>query len=197
MKEVNLWHKKYLNSKKKEGGNMDFQGIKNYKFFISLGYVTIISSILTLIVTQIIKIILKKKNIINEEMFASKKDIILSRVGRIISLINYSSLYLFNEFYLKHNIVFDETLCIGLISGSALTLTLSKGIYTMLHQYCEKKTIFEKIEYLNNIENVLKKETNEKLTKEEQVDNMINEITKNKWVLTNKGELVDEKVNTK
>ena len=67
----------------------------------------------------------------------------------------------------------------------------------MLHQYCEKKTIFEKIEYLNNIENVLKKETNEKLTKEEQVDNMINEITKNKWVLTNKGELVDEKVNTK
>ena len=47
----------------------------------------------------------------------------------------------------------------------------------MLHQYCEKKTLFEKIEYLNNIENVLKKETNEKLTKEEQVDNMINEIT--------------------
>lgn len=176
---------------------MDFQGIKNYEFFISLGYVTIISSILTLIITQIIKIILKKKNIINEEMFASKKDIILSRIGRIISLIIYSSLYLFNEFYLKHNIVFDETLCIGLISGSALTLTLSKGIYTMLHQYSEKKTIFEKIEYLNNIENVLKKETNEKLTKEEQVDNMINEITKNKWVLTNKGELVDEKVNTK
>ncbi len=176
---------------------MDFQGIKNYEFFISLGYVTIISSILTLIVTQIIKIILKKKNIINEEMFASKKDIILSRIGRIVSLIIYSSLYLFNEFYLKHNIVFDETLCIGLISGSALTLTLSKGIYTMLHQYSEKKTIFEKIEYLNNIENVLKKETNENLTKEEQVDNMINEITKNKWVLTNKGELVDEKVNTK
>ena len=176
---------------------MDFQGIKNYEFFISLGYVTIISSILTLIITQIIKIILKKKNIINEEMFASKKDIILSRVGRIVSLIIYSSLYLFNEFYLKHNIVFDETLCIGLISGSALTLTLSKCIYTMLHQYSEKKTIFEKIEYLNNIENVLKKETNENLTKEEQVDNMINEITKNKWVLTNKGELVDEKVNTK
>lgn len=176
---------------------MDFQGIKNYEFFISLGYVTIISSILTLIITQIIKIILKKKNVINEEMFASKKDIILSRIGRIVSLIIYSSLYLFNEFYLKHNIVFDETLCIGLISGSALTLTLSKGIYTMLHQYSEKKTIFEKIEYLNNIENVLKKETNENLTKEEQVDNMINEITKNKWVLTNKGELVDEKVNTK
>ena len=176
---------------------MDFQGIKNYEFFISLGYVTIISSILTLIITQITKMILKKKNVINEEMFASKKDIILSRVGRIVSLIIYSSLYLFNEFYLKHNIVFDETLCIGLISGSALTLTLSKGIYTMLHQYSEKKTIFEKIEYLNNIENVLKKETNENLTKEEQVDNMINEITKNKWVLTNKGELVDEKVDTK
>ena len=130
-------------------------------------------------------------------MFAPKKDIILSRVGRIVSLIIYSSLYILNEYFLKHNIVFDGALITGLLSGSALTLTLSKGIYTMLHQYCEKKTLFEKIEYLNNIENVLKKETNEKLTKEEQVDNMINEITKNKWVLTNKGELVDEKVNTK
>ena len=176
---------------------MDFQGIKNYEFFISLGYVTIISSILTLIITQIIKVILKKKNVINEEMFASQKDIILSRIGRIISLIIYSSLYILNEYFLKHYIVFDGALITGLLSGSALTLTLSKGIYTMLHQYCEKKTLFEKIEYLNNIENVLKKETNEKLTKEEQVDNMINEITKNKWVLTNKGELVDEKVNTK
>ena len=112
---------------------MDFQGIKNYKFFISLGYVTIISSILTLIITQIIKVILKKKNVINEEMFAPKKDIILSRIGRIISLIIYSSLYILNEYFLKHNIVFDETLCIGLISGSALTLTLSKQETMKVH----------------------------------------------------------------
>lgn len=164
---------------------MDFQGIKNYKFFISLGYVTIISSILTLIVTQIIKIILKKKNVINEEMFASKKDIILSRVGRIISLIIYSSLYLFNEFYLKHNIVFDETLCIGLISGSALTLTLSKGIYTMLHQYCEKKTLFERLEYVSTIIDKMSETTDEDLTKEEKIEHFTKE---NKWILTNKKE---------
>lgn len=164
---------------------MDFQGIKNYKFFISLGYVTIISSILTLIVTQIIKIILKKKNVINEEMFASKKDIILSRVGRIISLIIYSSLYLFNEFYLKHNIVFDETLCIGLISGSALTLTLSKGIYTMLHQYCEKKTLFERLEYVSTIIDKMSETTDEDLTKEEKIENFTKE---NKWILTSKKE---------
>ena len=164
---------------------MDFQGIKNYEFFISLGYVTIISSILTLIITQIIKIILKKKNVINEEMFASKKDIILSRVGRIISLIIYSSLYLFNEFYLKHNIVFDETLCIGLISGSALTLTLSKGIYTMLHQYCEKKTLFERLEYVSTIIDKMSETTDEDLTKEEKIENFTKE---NKWILTNKKE---------
>ena len=164
---------------------MDFQGIKNYKFFISLGYVTIISSILTLIVTQIIKIILKKKNVINEEMFASKKDIILSRVGRIISLIIYSSLNLFNEFYLKHNIVFDETLCIGLISGSALTLTLSKGIYTMLHQYCEKKTLFERLEYVSTIIDKMSETTDEDLTKEEKIEHFTKE---NKWILTNKKE---------
>ena len=164
---------------------MDFQGIKNYEFFISLGYVTIISSVLTLIITQIIKIILKKKNIINEEMFASKKDIILSRVGRIISLIIYSSIYLFNEFYLKHNIVFDGALITGLLSGSALTLTLSKGIYTMLHQYCEKKTLFERLEYVSTIIDKMSETTDEDLTKEEKIENFTKE---NKWILTSKKE---------
>ena len=164
---------------------MDFQGIKNYKFFISLGYVTIISSILTLIVTQIIKIILKKKNVINEEMFAPKKDIILSRVGRIVSLIIYSSLYILNEYFLKHNIVFDGALITGLLSGSALTLTLSKGIYTMLHQYCEKKTLFERLEYVSAIIDKMSETTDEDLTKEEKIENFTKE---NKWILTNKKE---------
>ena len=164
---------------------MDFQGIKNYEFFISLGYVTIISSILTLIITQIIKIILKKKNVINEEMFASQKDIILSRIGRIISLIIYSSLYILNEYFLKHNIVFDGALIAGLLSGSALTLTLSKGIYTMLHQYCEKKTLFERLEYVSTIIDKMSEPTDENLTKEEKIENFTKE---NKWILTNKKE---------
>lgn len=164
---------------------MDFQGIKNYEFFISLGYVTIISSILTLIITQIIKIILKKKNVINEEMFASQKDIILSRIGRIISLIIYSSLYILNEYFLKHNIVFDGALITGLLSGSALTLTLSKGIYTMLHQYCEKKTLFERLEYVSTIIDKMSETTDEDLTKEEKIENFTKE---NKWILTNKKE---------
>ena len=164
---------------------MDFQGIKNYEFFISLGYVTIISSILTLIITQIIKVILKKKNVINEEMFASQKDIILSRIGRIISLIIYSSLYILNEYFLKHNIVFDGALIIGLLSGSALTLTLSKGIYTMLHQYCEKKTLFERLEYVSTIIDKMSETTDEDLTKEEKIENFTKE---NKWILTTKKE---------
>ena len=160
---------------------MDFQGIKNYEFFISLGYVTIISSILTLIITQIIKVILKKKNVINEEMFASQKDIILSRIGRII----YSSLYILNEYFLKHNIVFDGALITGLLSGSALTLTLSKGIYTMLHQYCEKKTLFERLEYVSTIIDKMSETTDEDLTKEKKIENFTKE---NKWILTNKKE---------
>lgn len=164
---------------------MDFQGIKNYEFFISLGYVTIISSILTLIITQIIKVILKKKNVINEEMFASQKDIILSRIGRIISLIIYSSLYILNEYFLKHNIVFDGALITGLLSGSALTLTLSKGIYTMLHQYCEKKTLFERLEYVSTIIDKMSETTDEDLTKEEKIEHFTKE---NKWILTNKKE---------
>lgn len=164
---------------------MDFQGIKNYEFFISLGYVTIISSILTLIITQIIKVILKKKNVINEAMFASQKDIILSRIGRFISLIIYSSIYVLNEYFFKHNIVFDGALITGLLSGSALTLTLSKGIYTMLHQYCEKKTLFERLEYVSTIIDKMSETTDENLTKEEKIENFTKQ---NKWILTNKKE---------
>ena len=118
-------------------------------------------------------------------MFASQKDIILSRIGRIISLIIYSSLYILNEYFLKHNIVFDGALITGLLSGSALTLTLSKGIYTMLHQYCEKKTLFERLEYVSTIIDKMSETTDEDLTKEEKIENFTKE---NKWILTNKKE---------
>ena len=47
---------------------MNFEGIKDYGFYVNMGGFTIIASILTLIFTQLIKIILKKKKIIYEGM---------------------------------------------------------------------------------------------------------------------------------
>lgn len=125
---------------------MDFEGIKNFEFFISLGYVTILASILTMIFMQIVKTILKKRKIIYQEMDITKKDLILSRAGRIIAIIIYSTLYIGNEFYLKHQIIFDGTLLTGLFSGSALTLTIAKGFYTGIKQSQKKKGVFEKLD---------------------------------------------------
>lgn len=126
---------------------MNFDFMKNYEFFLSLGYVTILASVVTLVITQIIKAILKKRNVIFPEMEASHRDSILSAVGRIVALIAYTGFYIGNELYLKHAITFDEELITGLLSGGALTLTISKGFYTMLHQYRNKKTVYEKLRY--------------------------------------------------
>lgn len=123
---------------------MDLQYyFSKFQFFISLGYVTIISTILTLIFTQIIKVILKKKGVFTNEI---KQDLLLSQIGRIIALITYVTLYLINEIVLKHSIIIDKNLFIGLLTGSSLTLTLAKGIYTFLHQHFARKDIFERLE---------------------------------------------------
>lgn len=123
---------------------MDLQYyFSKFQFFISLGYVTIISTFLTLIFTQIIKIILKEKGVFTNEI---KQDLLLSQIGRIIALITYVTLYLINEIVLKHSIIIDKSLFIGLLTGSSLTLTLAKGIYTFLHQHFARKDIFERLE---------------------------------------------------
>lgn len=155
---------------------MSFKEMKDFKFYIVLGIVTIISSILTMIITQIIKIILQKKRIIYEGMEKSKKDMILSRIGRIVALIIYTSLYIAKEMYLKQEIVFDGALITGLLTGATGTLLLAKSIYTILHQWSEKNTVFERLEYAEKAKALLE----EKLTSIEE------DKSKVKWILTNK-----------
>lgn len=173
---------------------MNFEGLKNYEFFISLGYVTIIASILTMIVTQIIKVILKKRNKIYVGMDPTEKDVILSKVGRIVALIIYTGLYIGNEFYLKHAITFDGTLLTGLLSGATLTLTLAKGFYTMIRQYQKKQTVFEKLKYAEETIKKLEEPLKQGETLQDTLENTITTIAKetpnsepkSKWVLTNK-----------
>lgn len=125
---------------------MNIEELTDYQFYISLGYVTLIASVVTIIMTQLYKMILKKKKILSKDMDPDKKDSILAVSGRVIALIIYSLIYLGNEFILKHTIVITEATVIGLLSGGAATLTLAKGIYTAIRQHQKKKNVFEKLQ---------------------------------------------------
>ena len=142
----------------------------HYQFFISLSYVTIISIILTLIITQIIKTILKKNKTINDRTNEIRKDLLLSQIGRIVSILTFTFIYLINEIIINQSLIFDKSLIIGLLSGWSLTLSITKGVYSFLHQYSQKRNIFEKIEYIDNLL--------ESLSSQES----------SKWLLSNKKE---------
>lgn len=124
---------------------MDLTELKDFKFYISLGYVVLISSILTIIIMEIIKVILKKKNIITSDMNQDKKDDYLRKMGKVVSLITYLIVYLLNEYFLHHQITFDEGLIAGILSGGISTLTVAKGLYTSYRQYQKKNSLYEKL----------------------------------------------------
>ena len=139
--------------------------VTTLEFILSLGIVTILTSVLTLIITQIIKIILTKTKVINDNTNESKKDVLLSRIGRIVGILTSISLYVVNEIMNNQVIVFNEALLINLVSGISLSLTISKGLYTSLHQFFKKENIFEHLEYV------------------EQVINKLNEEVETKWII--------------
>lgn len=153
---------------------MNFDEMKNIDFYLSIGFITVISSFLTLVLTQIIKAIMKKSKAITKDMASSLVDAKLSMVGRIIASLSYVALYFINEiFILKHHIQLSGSLLTSLLTGITFTLTNTKGIYTALHQMSKKKDVYEKLEYA---ETIIKK-----------LDEPIDE-TKKKWILTNKKE---------
>ncbi len=151
---------------------MDFSYLREVAFLLSLGYVTLFSSLITLVVVGIIKLFLKQIKVIKKGMNPTKKDILLSRIGRIVALITYASIYIIDVIYIRHSeLVFDASLVTSLLSGSALTLCISKGIYTGIRQMQKKKDLIEKVEVaeetikkleteINNI-NLINTENNE------------------------------------
>ncbi len=168
---------------------MNIEELKQYTFYVQIGYITFLASVLTLIVTQIIKVVLKKKQIIYEGMEVSKQDMILSRVGRIVAFIMYAGLYIGNELLFKHAVKIDEPLLVGLISGTTLTLTVSKGIYTMLHQWSKKTKVYDELEDAKKVIEVL---VNEEARKESPLLGKKTVVAKPKWILTNRKENNEE-----
>ncbi len=173
---------------------MDIEGLKEYGFYVQMGYVTLIASLMTLVVTELVKLIFKKKHIIYEGMEASKRDIILSRLGRVVALLMYGIFYIGNELYFKHQINVDGTLLTGLFAGATLTLTLSKGIYTMLHQWSQKKDVFERLEYANNAVEQLKSALSSEAQDHQRTESRKEvKVDMNKtWILTNRKEKEEE-----
>ncbi len=144
---------------------MNLEELQDFKFYLSLSFVIVLSSILTIITVEIIKLILKKKKIITEETDADKKDQLLIKIGRFVALLIYTIVYLIKEFLLKHDLIFNEALFIGLLSGGAVTLTVAKGLYTSFRQSQKKKKVFDKLTEAESKLEALQKEALEKQTK--------------------------------
>lgn len=183
---------------------MKYEAFKQYSFYVQVGYVTLIASLLTLLVTQGIKWILKKKEIIYEGMEASKKDQMLSRIGRIVALVAYTGLYLGNELYLHHTISFDEALVGGLLSGGTFTLTIAKGLYTTLHQWSQKKNIYERLEYAEKMKTIVEEAMHhasfdhnkpEEVSKSSQEKGDRDIAPKKTWILTHQKEQKEKEKN--
>lgn len=126
---------------------MDYSKLATFDFLFSLGYVTLGASVVTLIVTEVAKAILKGAKVLNGGTSAVRKDIVLSRVGRAVALIAYASLYVADVLLVKKGeLALDEALLASLLSGGALTLCVSKGVYTGLRQMAKRRGVFEKLE---------------------------------------------------
>ena len=136
---------------------MNFERLMGSTFYKDVGIVVTLASVVTLIVTQIIKTILLKKSKY-QKMSESEKDEKFSVLGRYVALVSYSVFYIGVEMYLHHRIIVDGALLVSMISGASLTLTTAKGIYTSLHQ----KTKGEEIEIKNNQTIVIGKSKGEK-----------------------------------
>ena len=124
---------------------MDFEFVKESLYIINLGVEVIGASLLTILLTQIIKMILKKKKVINKEMQEVEKDELLTKVGRIVGLIIYLGVFILKNIILKEEFKVNEEMIFNFVQGLTMTLILAKGIYTMLHQYMNKKSVYEEL----------------------------------------------------
>lgn len=116
---------------------MDITQLYNeFQWFFSLGYVVIISTILTMVLVNIWKKTFLKKTLANST--ATQKDSILSLAGTITSLAVFALVHFANEMIIQGKILIDFNATIQSItitSGAATTWVAAKGLYTVLHKF--------------------------------------------------------------
>lgn len=104
--------------------------------FYQISGVTLLASLLSLILTFIFKRVTKKAW---QDKSETQKDTYLRALGRFIAFVTYTLLYLGSDLLTYHQIIFDGTFLVSLLSGSSLTISLSKAIYTWMHQKGKEK----------------------------------------------------------
>lgn len=119
--------------------NFDFSAFldlyEQFKWFFSLGYVTVASVFITILLTEIIKETLLKKRLAGVD--SNKKDKILAPIGLTISLVVFTLCHFANEMAVQGTFFIDfnvTTQSISLFTGASVTWAASKGIYTAIHQ---------------------------------------------------------------
>ena len=121
---------------------MDWNRLKEVEYLYQIGGIVVLSSLLTLVITEIIKRIIKKRWIDKSE---KKKDEILQTTGRCIALVVYTSLTVISELVVNHQIMIDGALLVSLLAGSTMTLNVAKGVYTWIHQ--KRKTEVDQLDF--------------------------------------------------
>ena len=115
---------------------MDWSRLSNTDTFYQISGVTLLASLLSLILTFIFKRVTKK---VWQDKSETQKDTYLRALGRFIAFVTYTLLYLGSDLLVYHQILFDGTFLVSLLSGSSLTISLSKAIYTWMHQKGKEK----------------------------------------------------------
>ena len=115
---------------------MDWSRLSNTDTFYQISGVTLLASLLSLILTFIFKRVTKK---VWQGKSETQKDTYLRALGRFIAFVTYTLLYLGSDLLVYHQILFDGTFLVSLLSGSSLTISLSKAIYTWMHQKGKEK----------------------------------------------------------
>ena len=115
---------------------MDWSRLSNTDTFYQISGLTLLASLLSLILTFIFKRVTKK---VWQDKSETQKDTYLRALGRFIAFVTYTLLYLGSDLLVYHQILFDGTFLVSLLSGSSLTISLSKAIYTWMHQKGKEK----------------------------------------------------------
>ena len=113
---------------------MDWSRLSNTDTFYQISGLTLLASLLSLILT--FKRVTKK---VWQGKSETQKDTYLRALGRFIAFVTYTLLYLGSDLLTYHQILFDGTFLVSLLSGSSLTISLSKAIYTWMHQKGKEK----------------------------------------------------------
>ena len=115
---------------------MDWSRLSNTDTFYQISGLTLLASLLSLLLTFIFKKVTKKAW---QDKSETQKDTYLRALGRFIAFVTYTLLYLGSDLLTYHQILFDGTFLVSLLSGVSLTISLSKAIYTWMHQKGKEK----------------------------------------------------------